>query len=257
MNKGFSIASVVLSYFLVAGGLLLGMLIQTKAHIESEYILDILFGVGAFVGGFIAARASTGSTILEPAIGAVLVIGSIIGSIALTAFGKMMWHVNPDAVGKGIALMGGASLVGALAGAFLSEKMLGESTQSGFPWVFYSALAALGASFMSTVFATIALVSSAHPDSNDAAKQVLVGIGIGCFVCGIAVGASARVRTLFASFLGNAIGIGGLFALVGVSQGGADRDTIIGIVAFSIMGGIVGLIGTAIGWAMVGKKNQA
>ncbi|HEY4175196.1 MAG TPA: hypothetical protein VGM90_00120 [Kofleriaceae bacterium] len=257
MNKGFSFASVVLSYFLVAGGLLLGMLIQTKAHFESQYLLDILLGVGAFIGGFIAARASTGSTILEPAIGAVAVIASIIGSIALTSFGKMIWHIDPDGVGKGIALMGGASLAGALGGAFLSEKLFGESTQSGFPWVFYSAVAALGASFLAFVFGTIAMVNSEMPNSKETGMQILVGIAIGCFVSSIAVGASARVRTLFASFLGNMFGVGGLFAIIGVSQGGADRDAIIGLVMFSVMGGIVGLIGTAIGWAMFGKKNAA
>lgn len=258
MNRGFSFASVILSYFLVAGGLLLGLLIQYFTKFQSEYALYALFGVGSLIGGFVAARASVGSTILEPAIGAVLLVASVVGSVALTKIGPFLWHLNPDAIGKSIAFVSLASLGGAIVGAFISEKVLGEATESSVPWILYSALSAFGACFLAFVLLVIAMADKADATEREAAVQVTIGVGIGCLLCGLAVGASARTRPLLASFLGSAIGVGGFMAVAAGANGARhDQDFIIGAVVFSIGGGIVGLIGSALGWAMFGKKNAA
>src|SRR5262249_45490051 len=42
----------------------------------------------------------------------------------------------------------GVALVGSLAGAYISEKLLGHSTRSPLPWVIYVALAVLGGCFL-------------------------------------------------------------------------------------------------------------
>ena len=119
---GFSFASVILSYFLVAGGLLTGTLGIAYLKPSSEIVAYMCFAAGSFLGGFIAARASRGSTIIEPAIGAVLLIATIVLMVGGTSIGKMMWHA--DGTTKFIAAVAGCSAVGALGGDELSSPGL-------------------------------------------------------------------------------------------------------------------------------------
>src|SRR5262249_33829040 len=141
-----SFASVILSYFLVGGGLFTGKLLQVLLAINSEVVGYLLLGGGAFVGGFIAARASRGSTVVEAAIGAIALVGTIVALAATTEIGKYMWAVSEEHTLKLVAKVGLTSTVGAIAGAFLSERMFGDATESGLPWLFYSAFSAFGAS---------------------------------------------------------------------------------------------------------------
>jgi len=80
--QGFSFASLILSYFLVGGGMFTGTLVAGTLKSPSEVIVYALLAAGAFLGGFVAARASRGSTILEPALGAIAVVGTIVGLAA-------------------------------------------------------------------------------------------------------------------------------------------------------------------------------
>ena len=106
---GFSFASVVLSYFLVAGGTFFTLLFAGKLGVHGEYLGYVIMAVGAFLGGVIAARASKGSTIVEPAIGAIAMVASLV-VLALAVSGSetrnaILLPVNM----KGIALTAGAS----------------------------------------------------------------------------------------------------------------------------------------------------
>ena len=79
-GSGFSIASVFLSYLMIAGGISAALLGLTYVELEpkmAEIAFFAAFGAGAFLGGFFAARASRGSTVAEPAVGAVLLVGTI------------------------------------------------------------------------------------------------------------------------------------------------------------------------------------
>ena len=58
--QGFSFASVILSYFLVGGGVFAGTLAIGLVKSGSELVLYLLLAAGALVGGFVAARASRG-----------------------------------------------------------------------------------------------------------------------------------------------------------------------------------------------------
>src|SRR5258707_10913449 len=119
MGDGFSFASVILSYFLVAGGLFSGMLANGYIKSTSEIVGYLFIALGSFAGGFVAARASRGSTIIEPAIGAVLVIATIVGLFAGTGVGKLLWASDSSSAAKAVALLGGSAAVGALGGAFV------------------------------------------------------------------------------------------------------------------------------------------
>ena len=256
--QGFSLATVVLSYFLVGGGMFTAMLIAGFAKVTSDVVVYVMMAGGAFVGGFVAGRASRGETILEPAIGGIAVIGTIVGLAAGTEIGKFLWHVDSDGTMKFVGLVGGLAAGGALAGAWVSEKALGESTLSSGPWVIYSALATFGACVISTVVATFIVVGGSATNANAVAGGLIAGLASGCIIAGISIGASARVRPMLSSFIGGVLGTGGFALLVtraGGEQGGSqDEAAILGVFAFG--GGIATLIGCAIGWAAIGKSRQ-
>ncbi|MGE5180841.1 MAG: hypothetical protein ACM31C_02205 [Acidobacteriota bacterium] len=126
---GFSFASVVLSYFMVAGGMFAGMLVSAYAKVEGEYARYAVVAIGAAAGGYFAARASRGSTIVEPALGGLAVVGTIAALIA-TAGGKAVFTVHDNAVAKAIGLFAAAGGVGSIAGAWVGEKYFGDAPTS-------------------------------------------------------------------------------------------------------------------------------
>jgi hypothetical protein len=258
MKGGFSFASVVLSYFLVAGGMFTGMLALGYLKIQSEGAAYLFLGLGAFVGGYIAARASRGSTILEPAIGGLAVVGTLVALTAATSVGKMIWAVNHGEAVKAIALTAGSAGFGAIAGAWIAEKFFGEPAVSSLPWFAYTAFATFGSCLIVTLVATVAVVtgdgSAAELDS--LVRMMLMGLGAGCLVGGIAVGASARTRPLLAALVGGALGVAGFTLLVTRSSPGSKEETT-GIIVLAVGGGVVTLIGALIGWAAVGKRAAA
>jgi hypothetical protein len=259
MGNGFSFASVILSYFLVGGGMFAATLVGSELRLSSEVAGYAVLAAGAFVGGFVAARASRGRTILEPAIGAIAVVATIVGLAAATPVGKMIWALAQDQTMKFVGAVGVTGIVGAIIGAFLSEKMFGEATLSSIPWLVYTGLSAFGACLLSTLFASIVFLgNNAVSRSNlDLGVVILIGSGAGCLVAGLAVGASARVRPLFAAFLGGGLGFCGFFALIARSspQESSDSKALAGFVILAVGGAIVTLIGTALGWAAVGRKQ--
>jgi hypothetical protein len=258
---GFSFASVILSYFLVAGGLLTGRLAIGYIKSTSEFVAYALFAVGAFIGGFVAGRASRGSTIIEPAIGALLLIATIVLMVGGTSIGKLMWHASSDGVTKFVVAIAACSAVGALGGAFVSEKFFGDATESSLPWIIYASFSTFGACYIATFIAAIIAVGGGSDDAaksvDTIAKMTLAGVGIGCLLAGLAIGASARTRALGASFLGGGVGVAGFFLLVTKDTVGHDKDAAAGIAVLAIGGAILTLLGSAIGWAAVGKRNAA
>lgn len=258
-QQGFSIATVVLSYFLVGGGMFTAMLIAGFAKVSNEIVVYVMMAGGAFLGGFVAGRASRGATILEPAIGGIAVVGTVVGLAAGTEIGKFLWNVDSDGTMKFVGLVGGLAAGGALAGAWLSEKLLGESTVSSAPWIIYSALATFGACVLATVIATFIVVgsASAETNANSVAGGLIAGLASGCIIAGVSIGVSARSGPHGAAFLGGILGTGGFALLVtrsGGEGGSQDEMAILGV--FALGGGIATLIGCAIGWAVVGKSRQ-
>jgi hypothetical protein len=255
---GFSFASLILSYFLVAGGMFTGTLATVLLKTNSEVVGYLLLAAGAFLGGFVAARASRGSTILEPAIGAVAVIATIVGLAASTEIGKLIWSAAQDQTVKFIAAVAATGCGGAIAGAFVSEKLLGEATRSSVPWVFYTGLSTFGACLLALLFGSILFIGKGTDGNADqTAKMMLIGMAVGCLLAGVAVGASARTRPLLAALVGGGAGVAGFFALVlrAMPRSGNDKDAVAGLVVLAVGGCVVTLIGALIGWAAVGKRQ--
>jgi hypothetical protein len=257
MRNGFSFSSVILSYFLVGGGLFTGSLVLALMHLDSEAAGYALMGGGAALGGFVAGRASRGETILEPAIGAVAVVATIVALGAGTDAGKTLWAVAQDATIAAIGKVGITTLVGAVLGAYISEKAFGEATLSSVPWIAYTALATFGGSMLSIVVAAMLFFRHAEGagTADDLAKMMLAGMAIGCLLSGLAVGASARTRPLLAALLGGGAGVGGFLYLCTRASATTDKDAIAGMAIIAAGGAIVTLIGTLVGWVTVGKKG--
>ena len=254
---GFSFASVLLSYFLIAGGTFFTALLAARLGIHSEYLGYIILAVGGFLGGLVAARASKGSTIIEPAIGAVLLIVSFV-AVGLAASGSEASTMLLPGTMKAIALTSAASGGGGIAGAFVAEKLFGQEKAGGGSWILYVTLAAFGAGVIGSVFGGALGKGEAGP---------MFGILALCMaVVGVCAGASAHSRPLGASFLGGALGLGGFFFLaiyvfVSVlskkSAGATDipSEVYAGVAILAAGGGIVSLIGALIGWSAVGSKK--
>jgi hypothetical protein len=266
-GSGFSIASVLLSYLMIAGGIsaaLLGLNYARLDASQAEPAFHAAFGAGAFVGGWFAARASRGSTVAEPVIGALLLVGTVCALLLATPVGKLMWRLAQDQLTRTAAIAGGATLLGALAGAWISERALGESTRSAIPWVLYVAIAVIGGCFLAFLGAAAVRFGAMDPTTvagmveNERAMQatVLIGIGAGCVVAGFLSGASARIRVLLAGFLGAAAGVFGFFALATSMQGATLReDAIAGAAVIAAGGGVVALLATGLGWVAAGRSK--
>jgi hypothetical protein len=253
----FSFASVILSYFLVGGGLFAGALVTSLLEVKSEVPAYALLAAGAAVGGFVASRASRGSTILEPAIGGIAVIASIAAVLGATELGRQLWAVAQGSslrAGGLLAALGGG---GALVGALVSEKLLGEATRSSIPWVIYAALATFGACLLATLLVALGLVGSGEEASGDrGVAMVIAGMASGCLLAGLAVGASARTRPLLASILGGGAGAGGFtLMVVQVAASPRSEDQTTRMLVIAAGGAIATLVGTAIGWAVVGRRG--
>jgi hypothetical protein len=255
--QGFSFASLILSYFLVGGGMFTGALVTGSLKTPSDLTLYLLLAAGAFLGGFVAARASRGSTILEPALGAIAVVGTIAGLVATTAIGKLLWGAAQEQTVKFVAATAASGGGGALVGAFLSEKLLGEASPSSIPWVLYTGLSTFGACMLAVLFGSILFVGgSTSATADQLAKLILLGMGAGCLLAGLAVGASARTRPLLAALIGGGAGVAGFCALVlRAPRSGDGKDTTTVVAVAAIAGCIVTLIGALIGWAAVGKRH--
>lgn len=257
MGSRFSIASVVLSYFMVAGGMFTGLLVAGYIKVDSMGALYGLLGLGAFVGGFIAARASRGSTVVEPGLGGLLVVITIVWLVAGTSMGKYLWANEHGETVKVIALTAASGAIGAIAGAVVSERFFGEATTSAMPWIIYTAFASFGACVLVAYIATVLALGGKSEEALDTlVKMMFVGLAAGCVISGIAVGASARVRPLGAAFLGGAAGPAGL-GLLGAQHSTSKGDAAAGIAVLAVGGAILTLIGALIGWAAVGKKQAA
>lgn len=255
--RGFSFASLILSYFLVGGGMFAGTLAVGVLEHPSELAVYLLLAAGAFVGGFFAARTSRGATILEPVLGALAVVATTVALGAATPIGKLIWAAAHDQTLKLVAQVGLTGAGGALAGAFLSEKLLGEATRSSIPWVLYTALSTFGACLLAVLFLSIVGIAGASQEPAERLGMLmLAGMAAGCLLSGLAVGAAARTRPLAAALLGGGAGVAGFWVLLSRALQPAEDD--LGVLAVLAGGGCaVTLIGALLGWAAVGRRREA
>lgn len=257
---GFSFASVLFSYFLIGGGTFGTALLAGRMGVQSQAVGYIVLALGGFLGGLVAARASKGSTIIEPAIGAVLLIASFVG-LGAAAGADTQALLLPTTM-KAIAITAAASGGGGVAGAFVGEKLFGHDAPRYASWILFIAIAGFGAGVLGTIFGGVL--------GKGESGAVLGFLALCALIVGMCAGASATVRPLGAAFLGGLLGVGGFFYLAlmlfmalfrkageagAVTSTSIPSDVYAGIAIMAVGAGIVTLIGALIGWLAVGKRN--
>ncbi|MBK9034139.1 MAG: hypothetical protein IPL61_23240 [Myxococcales bacterium] len=257
-SSRFSISSVLLSYFLVAGGIAIGLLAAGQLKLTSELGLYGVLFLGGAIGGVIAARASRGSTVIEPALGAVLVIATLVGVFLGTGIGELLWHVAKDAIVKTVGYAAAAAAVGAIVGAIGAERLWSGHSSSPLVWAVYIAIAALGACIVAMV---VLVGGAAHGATDDDALAGLFfgAMALGSVLTGLTVGASAPRRLLVATLLGVVAGVMGFYLLLRELPGTSAGDDDKAAAGFAIIGvgcGLLAMAGAAIAWTLVGKKAR-
>jgi hypothetical protein len=264
MSRGFSLASLILAFFQIAGAVAAVYLGLRVAEVQADWVPYAVSGGGGFLGGWFAARASRGQTILEPAIGAVLVTALFFGTIWASPLGSWIWSAARDQSILAVAKSAGPVLGGALVGAFLSEKALGDATTSTIPWVLYFLLATFGGCLTAVLGAGLAgILDERALEHRDLVFLSLVGGG--CLLSGLAGGGTSRRRPIGASFLGGAIGTAAFAFLAhqaGQSiQAPAGMEAVVTqgpwaeIALFGGAGGFVTTIGATLGWGIFGGQS--
>lgn len=161
-TAAFSFAWVLVSYFLICGGLCAAAAGYAAVGARDPGAGYAAFFVGAAVGGFLAGRASPHKSYAEPALAAALVVVSVLLFVRSTPMGKMAMSFVGDEVNRHAMIAGGLAFAGGFFGA-----ALGEATQPRDPsfvpvrWLFLGALISLGALFAGGTAAAILLLNDA------------------------------------------------------------------------------------------------
>ena len=163
----FSPVWVVVSYFLICGGLLAAAAGYAAVGARDPGAGYAAFFVGAALGGFLAGRASPHKSYAEPALAAALVVVSVLQFVRSTPMGKMAMAFVGTEVNRHAMICGGLGFAGGFFGA-----VLGEATQPRDPvllparWLVLGVIISLGALFAGGTAAAIVLL-------NDAARAAL------------------------------------------------------------------------------------
>jgi len=160
--SGFSLAWVVVSYFLICGGLCAAVTGYALTGTDDPYTIGAALFVGAGLGGFLAGRASPHRSYLEPALAAAVVVASVVAFIYSTPLGRLLVESHRDEVVRAALQLGGVGSAGGLLGA-----LIGEATQRrrhgdrAFGWIIHATFIAAGALFAASTAAGLVLLNEA------------------------------------------------------------------------------------------------
>lgn len=258
-SSRFSITAVILSYLLVAGGIAVGILLVAQIGIKSEAAGYVALALGGAIGGAIAAVASEGSTVIEPAIGGLLVVATLVGVFVGTDAGAFLWHVAKDQIVRQVAISGGAAAAGAVAGAVAAEKLGPRHPDGSLAWIVIIALAALGAC-MASLFVLVGAIARGNTGDGEMAGTFFAAMAAGSLLTGLAAGAAAPRRVLLPTLLGVLVGVMGFYLLIRALPGGRSDKQGEAAAGFAIIGfgcGLIAMIGTALGWKLIGKRRSS
>jgi hypothetical protein len=161
-GRRFSPGWVVVSYFMVLGGLSLALAGLAMSHQRSQAAALLACLAGAAVGGFYAGRASPHRAYLEPALAGVLVIASVVALVKSTVMGDLLLSLQRDAATRTAMILAGTTFVGAGLGT-----VLGELSQPRAPrllplrFVWISLLVTTGALLAAAITAAVLLLDQA------------------------------------------------------------------------------------------------
>jgi hypothetical protein len=227
----FSIGWIIVSYFMICGGLWAALAAYALMGAEDPIAVGAAVFAGSAFGGVLAGRASPHRSYIEPALAAMLVVGSLYAFVHSTSLGRILITSYHREVTHTAWILAGVGAGGGLFGAFIGEATQPRSPSLlGLRWVLLSAIITSGALFASLTVATLSLVNEA---AEQALGQVLAsghldqnqGVLSETRVAGAAIAAAVTGAVL-----------GGL-----VTQMGAPRRMLLPAMAgaFLVLGGLV------------------
>jgi MFS family permease len=271
-RRRFSLGWIVVSYFLVLGGIAAALVITVAAEIRDRTIGYGLVAAGAAIGGLFAGRASPHRSLLEPAIAAALVIGSLVAFLSQTLLGQfvdVLIHAvttetadDRSDMWRHIGVIAGVAAAGGLIGGAIGELTASGTPSSGaLRWMGMALLITAGALLASSLVSHVLLVDRALRDggmarvwegrtlvSDDAlVRSTMIALAAGAFLGGLVTQAAAPVRRLAA--IGAAVLLGYaalLFAVIDPRQG-VDQSTALGVVVIAVGGALIAVIGAIVG----------
>lgn len=253
-EKRFRLGWVFISYCMIAGGLIVVTLLFQTAKLTGTAAGYAMCFLGAALGSFFAARASEGDTIIEPALGALLVVASFIAMVSLVAGLRSLVALKSEKIFVPLLGLSAAMSVGGITGAILGERTsTGPRSESGLRWAGISALINLGLFYMAFLFLAILLLRSkgAGMSSDDVAGAVLGALAAAAFFGCLAAQAVAPRRMIWS------IGFGFMLAMLPFvlwSGSSNDGNAAVGIIIIGGGGILVGALGALVGWNTIGSK---
>ena len=158
----FSFGWVVVSYFLICGGLCAAVTGYALTGTNDPYAIGAALFVGAGVGGLLAGRASPHRSYLEPALAAVLVVGSVVAFVYSTPMGRVIVESHREQVVRSALQLGGVGAAGGLLGALVGEATQPAAHRERFlGWMFHALFIAGGALFAAVTAAALVLLNEA------------------------------------------------------------------------------------------------
>ncbi len=231
--SGFSLAWVVVSYFLICGGLCAAVTGYALTGTDDPYTIGAALFVGAGLGGFLAGRASPHRSYLEPALAAAVVVASMVAFIYSTPLGRLLVESHRDEVVRAALQLGGVGSAGGLLGALLGEAT--QRTRHGdraFGWIIHATVIAGGALFAAVTLAGLVLLNEAaqvailqtwtgvradQPLLSEDRVTVAVAVAgaVASFVAGLVTQMGAPRRALFPAAFGAGVVIAGAVMAIG------------------------------------------
>lgn len=263
----FSLAWVVVSYFLISGGLCAAIAGYALTRTTDPYAIAAALFVGAAVGGFLAGRASPHRSYLEPALAALLVVGSLVAFVYSTPLGRVLVEQYRREVLTVSLELGGVGAAGGLLGA-----LLGEATQPGphgeprFGWIVQAVFIAAGALFASATAAAVTLLGEAAQAAivqswtGGAAGRPLLSEGrvavaaavcgaLTAFLGGLVTQMGAPRLALLPAAIGSALVVAGAVLAIGWAAG-RPADLVGAAAIFGAVAAVVAIVGAAISYAI-------
>jgi len=259
-KQGFSVGWVFVSYFMIAGGIIVFASLAAVMKLTAEVGLYAMYFLGAGFGGFFAGRASPGKTIIEPAAAGVLLIASYVGLLMLVPGVRELLAMAGDQVIVRALIVGGLTGAGGMVGAALGERTQPPVSDSAVRWIGLSSLITLGVFFF--LFMLLAILMLRHAaeggslSGDDGATVGLLAMAGSAFLGGLITQSIAPRKMCFACGTGFVVVVISLVALAtSVADGKMEGNAMTGMVIIAIGGLLVGALGALIGWALFGKRR--
>jgi hypothetical protein len=262
-RKLFSLSWVIVSYFLVAGGVVVAIAVAVAARITDPRAGYAVIAGGALVGGVFAGRASPHRAIVEAALAGALLVGSLLLFAKATPIGRLALAFGGDEVTTTMITSAVFAFGGGLIGSVLGELSRAvEPSDSATRWMFLAWLITAGALLLATIVSSVLVVDRAVAeqglyqawreglvvDDRDVAIAGVIALGVAAAVGGMVTQLAAPRRLAIAIGLAVAVGYAIMLGLAarGGSGDASPRDLAIGIGVLSAGGGVVAAIGAAI-----------